>query len=408
LQNTAPSDIVVGIDASRNRSGGAIRHLVGILGSGDPRAHGVKEVHVWSYDALLRALPNANWLVKHSPKDLKGSLLRQAWWQRRSLANEARVHGVDIVLNTDAGTISRVHPAVTMSRDMTQYEPGEMRRYRKLSWSWLRNAALRHVQAWSLRDADGVIFLTQYAAKVIQRSTGPLPRVAVIPHGVGSGFRRARTSVGFVGRGRPAQCLYVSQADVYKHQWHVVRAVADLRRRGHDVVLVLAGGGAGPAQKRLDEEIARSDPAGAFVKQVGAVAPDRLPTLLADSDIFVFASSCENMPNTLVEGMAAGLPIASSDRGPMPEVLRDGGTYFDPEDPVSIASAIETLLVDHQIRTQLAKRAMELSREYSWERCAMETWAFLRETLAAVGGRPSTSAPQASRTMARTWMAERT
>ena len=35
------------------------------------------------------------------------------------------------------------------------------------------------------------------------------------------------------------------------------------------------------------------------------------------------------MPNTLVEAMASGLPIACSDRGPMPEVLGDGGVLFD-------------------------------------------------------------------------------
>ena len=112
------------------------------------------------------------------------------------------------------------------------------------------------------------------------------------------------------------------------------------------------------------------------------VAAEKLPELLAESDLFIFASSCENMPNTLVEGMASGLPIACSDRGPMPEVLRDGGTYFDPTDPASIASAIEKLLVDTELRATFARRAAELSREYSWERCARETWAFLRKTYA--------------------------
>ena len=58
--------------------------------------------------------------------------------------------------------------------------------------------------------------------------------------------------------------------------------------------------------------------------------------VLKRAHLFVFASSCENMPNTLVEAMASGLPIACSDRGPMPEILRDGGTYFDPENEVTI------------------------------------------------------------------------
>ena len=377
--------LIVGIDASRNRSGGAKGHLVGILGSADPRLHGISEVHVWSYDALLDALPDAPWLVRHSPRMLARSLLYQAWWQYRHLPEEARAARCDIMLYTDAGTVGRFHPCVVMSRDMLSYEPGEMSRY-GFSRAWLRLWLLRHVQASSMRMADGVVFLTNYAARVIQRVTGPLGRVAVIPHGVGEQFRG-------VGGGRdggdvlpaPVRCLYVSNADLYKHQWHVVRAIAALRRKGLDVVLALAGGGHGPAEERLDAEITRVDPGRAFVDSVGFVQPADLPVLLKGADIFVFASSCENMPNTLLEGMAAGLPIACSDRGPMPEVLGDGGVYFDPEDPDSVATAIEELLVNHRARRAKARRASEIASQFSWSRCANETWRFLRSTAEARG-----------------------
>lgn len=375
--------IVVGIDASRNRSGGAKVHLVGILGSGDPREHGISKVHVWSYDALLDALPDAEWLVKHSPPALKGSLLKQALWQRRQLPIEARVQGCAILLNTDAGTVCRFRPAVVMSRDMLSYEPGEMRRY-WLSRMWVRLFALRYVQVWSLKQAEGAIFLTQYAARVIQKMTGPLPRVAIIPHGVGSAFRDA-------SRRRPwpedtsatIRCLYVSPIELYKHQWVVVRAIDLLRQRGRNVSLVLAGGGEGRPKRLLEKELARTDPRGEFVSILGFVQPEELPRLLADSDLFVFASSCENMPNTLVEGMASGLPIACASRGPMPEVLKDGGVYFDPEDAESTASAIEKLLVNPELRTAVARRAVELSKTFSWQHCAAETWKFLRETYVA-------------------------
>jgi glycosyltransferase involved in cell wall biosynthesis len=76
--------------------------------------------------------------------------------------------------------------------------------------------------------------------------------------------------------------------------------------------------------------------------------------------------------------MAGGLPIACSDRGPMPEVLRDGGTYFDPEDSASIADAVAGIIGDAGVRETIARRAKELSAGYSWARCAGETWTFLR------------------------------
>lgn len=373
--------VVVGIDASRNRSGGAKGHLAGILRDSDPREHGIDEVHVWSYATLLGALPDRPWLVKHGHPALERPLPHQLWWQWRHLPGEARAAGCQVLLNTDAGSICRFRPAVVMSRDMLSYEPGEIDRFR--GKAWLRLWALRHVQNRSLRFADGAIFLTRYAAGVIQRFTGPLRRVAVVPHGVGDEFRGVARGRAWPAAGQPVRCLYVSNAAPYKHQWHVVRALADLRRRGFDLRLTLVGGGAGPAQERLDAELAQSDPRREFVTTIGFLPAERLPSVLAEADLFVFASSCENMPNTLVEAMAAGLPIACSNRGPMPEVLADGGVTFDPENPPSIAAAIERLVTDAELRERCAERAHQLAQQYSWARCGRETWQFLLETARA-------------------------
>jgi len=379
-----PAGITIGIDASRNRSGGAKVHLVGILGAADPREHGIDRVHVWSFDELLNTLPDAPWLVKHRPEALRGSLLKQAWWQRRHLPGEARRQGVDILLNTDAGTVCRFSPAVVMCRDMLSYEPGEMDRY-WFSKMWLRLFALKYVQAWSMRSAQGVIFLTEYAARVIQQMTGPLPRVAFIAHGVSPAFRTVGQRHWPDDGSRPVRALYVSQADLYKHQWVVVRAVAELRKRGCNITLQLAGGGDGRAQELLEAELTRSDPTREFVTVTGFVSRERLPALLGEADLFVFASSCENMPNTLVEGMAGGFPIACSNRGPMPEVLQDGGCYFDPENAASIAAAIQQLVDSPALRTSHAAKAAERSRAFSWERCSVETWQFLRQTFLQTG-----------------------
>ena len=369
--------IRVAIDASRNRSGGAKAHLVGILRDSDPREHGIEAVHVWSYKSLLAALPKRPWLVKHNPAALERGLAHQMWWQWRHLPREIAQAGCQVLLSTDAGSICRYSPSAVMSRDMLSYEPGEMQRY-GFSMARLRLLALKYVQNRSLRLAEGAIFLTRYAAKVIQENTGRLPRVSIIPHGVGDEFKAVTPRQDWPAPGGgPVECLYVSNAAMYKHQWHVVRAVTSLRRQGHDMRLRLVGGGSGRAQALLEAEIARSDPHGAFVRCEPFARPEHLPGILSQAHLFIFASSCENMPNTLVEAMAAGLPIACSNRGPMPEVLGDGGVTFDPEAPDSIAAAIEALLRDDDRRRDLAAQARRLAENYSWSRCGRETWQFL-------------------------------
>ena len=376
--------MILGINACRARSGGAVAHLNGILRKGDPAAHGIDSVHVWSYAKLLSALPDNSWLCKHRPAALERSLLRQLWWERFSLPKELATAGCSILLNLDAGSVCRFRPAVTMSRDMLSYEPGEIERY-GMGKARLRLIALRHVQNAALNAADGVVFLTRYAARVIQQSSGLLRNVAYVPHGVGEAFQSVEPSYEWPAGGeRPIRCIYVSNALPYKHQWSVVEAIAELRHRGFDLQLELVGGGEGSAQRRLEAQIAISDPHRAFVRQSDFVPQDALPEILARADLFIFASSCENMPNTLIEAMAAGMPIACSNRGPMPEVLEDGGVYFDPENSGSISAAIEHLIVEPDKRSWLAARAKALSRHYSWARCARETFSFVADTAVRV------------------------
>ncbi len=370
----------LGINASRARSGGAVAHLIGILGEINPADFGISEVHVWSYAKLLAALPETSWLVKHSPLELEHSLLKQMWWEKFSLPDELRESGCSILLNVDAGSVCHYQPSITMSRDMLSYEPGEVERY-GIGKERLRLIALRYVQNAALKSADGAIFLTHYAGKMIQKSCGKLENVAYVPHGVGAAFLdNENTQAWPVEAERPIRCLYVSNALPYKHQWHVIEAVACLRKRGLNIQLDLVGGGEGAAQKRLEMQITKSDPHHEFVTQHEFVPQNTLPRFLEKADLFVFASSCENMPNTLVEAMAAGLPIACSNRGPMPEVLEDGGVYFDPENPESIATSIEELITNPDKRSELVARTKKLSHQYSWRRCANETFAFIEHT----------------------------
>ena len=370
----------VGIDASRNRSGGAKAHLIGVLSECNPTQYNLKEVHVWAFRSLLDQLPDYPWLIKHNPVALEQSLVKQLWWQATIFAGEVKSTGCDILFTTDASTLCHFKPMVILSQDMLSYEPGVMR-YFGFGLARLRLLAILVLQNLAFKRAAGVIFLTRYAGKVIQHSCGLLPAVAYIPHGVDDVFKQTQALRSWPTMGvRPIRCIYVSNAEMYKHQWVVVEAISLLRKRGYDLTLTLVGGGTGLAQRLLQSAIEDSDNDGKFVEQMAFLPHTDLPALLADADLFVFASSCENMPVTLVEAMAVGLPIACSNRGPMQEVLVDGGVYFDPEDASSIALAVEQVIQKPELRIAIAQQAKVLSQQYNWKRCADETFTFIADT----------------------------
>jgi glycosyltransferase involved in cell wall biosynthesis len=364
----------VGIDASNLRAGGGLTHLVELLRHADPPRHGIEAVIVWSGAATLNRLPkDRRWLrLEHAP-DLDQSLPWRLAWRRFQLPPLARVH-CDLLFHPGGGRCS-FQPSVTMCQNMIPFQWREMRRYglRYLFW---RALALHFVLLNSFRKSDGVIFISDFAYERIGPKLSPHVRTDVIPHGVSDRFRLAPRGVNAEAELR---LLYTSIIDVYKHQWNVAEAVMRLRREGVPVSIDLVGPSHRRAIRKLNAVLARAGEERDAVRVRGEVSYEEAADFARNADAFVFASTCENLPNILLEAMAAGLPIACSNRRPMPDVLRDGGVYFDPEDAEDIARVLRQFVADPALRTAKAHRAFELASEFSWERCADRTFAFLAQ-----------------------------
>ena len=372
--------MILGIDASNIRVGGGVTHLVELLRAASPEQHGFELVIAWGGSKTLSRLSDSPWLRKVHLPVLDMSLPRRAAWQRFVLSRLAGAAGCDVLFVPGGSYVGDFHPVVTMSRNMLPFELHELARF---GWSslTLKLLLLRLTQSRTFRRADGLIFLTRYANDIVMRTVGRTMAVTtIIPHGIDDHFLlapREQRPISCYNSGRPFRIIYVSIVDVYKHQWFVADAVAKLRAAGLPVALSFIGPAYLPALKRLTRTLRRLDATGDFLRYEGPILHTELHARYAEADLCVFASSCENMPNILLEGMASGLPIASSNRGPMPEVLGDGGVYFDPEKADNIAKALSALIDSPELRAQVALKAFERAKSYSWRRCAGETLQFL-------------------------------
>lgn len=371
------SNLIVAIDASRIRSGGGVAHLIGILDIERIDVFDFKEIHVWSYRKLLDLIPDKPWLIKHHAKETEQSLVKQLIWQATKLPRAVRAAGCHILFAADASTVCRFEPMVALNQNMLPYDEGVLRLF-GLSRHRLQQSIIYLVQKSAFRFATASIFLTQHAASRVQHYTGPLQKTEIIPHGVGQVFKDTQPHRAWPSTtAQPIECLYVSPILEYKYQWVVVQAIKLLRERGHHLKLTLVGGGGKRALGMLNRQIEISDPKREFVTVLDFLAHEQIPQRIANADIFVFASGCETFGISLLEAMAVGVPIASSNRSSLPETLQDGGVYFDPRDYQSIADTIEQLINDSALRERLVQRAKALAEPYSWQRCATQTWRFI-------------------------------
>lgn len=374
----------VGIDASNIREGGGVTHLCELLAAAEPSRDGVSRVVVWGSRRTLDLLPERPWLTREWVSALDGGLVARVGWQHHRLHTAARGR-CDALFIPGGMYTGPWRPFVAMSRNLLPFDARERRRY---GWSAarLRLMLLARAQTFTFRRASGVIFLTEAARTRVEASTGPLDAsVAIIPHGVSERFRaepRKQEPIEAYSMDRPFRWLYVSSIDRYKHQWHVAEAVAALRARGMPVTLDLFGVAEPTAMRRLESVIQRLDNDGRFLFYRGPIRHEDLPAAYQAADGFVFASSCETFGQILVEAMASGLPIASSDRAVMPEMAGDACRYFDPERSETIADALAGLMTTPTLRDRNAWAAYERAKAYSWRRCAEQTFDFIVSTSA--------------------------
>jgi glycosyltransferase involved in cell wall biosynthesis len=375
----------LGIEGSNLREGGGVSHLVQLLADANPARHGISRVVVWGNQRLISQAPKRDWLDPVHEPLLDGSLPTRMYWSARVLPKLA-ARSCDVLFSPGGGYVGSVRPFVTMFRNALPFSPDERRRY-GMSRMRIRLLALRRIQDRSMSNAAGVIFLNQYARDLVGGAFGDgRVRSVVVPHGVDDRFRRMprpQRAISACSPERPFRLLYVSKIDVYKHQWAVAEAVTRLRRSGIAVTLDLVGPAYGPALRRLLHTLRRHDPLGDTVTYHGEVAPEDLAARYHGADAFVFASTCENLPNVLVEAMAAGLPIVCMRRPPMAEMLAEACAFFDDERPVTIATALAGFMKDETRRGVCAHLAYQRAQEYSWTRCADQTLAFLASVAAS-------------------------
>jgi len=368
---------VIGIDASRCRSGGAIAHLIGIISNLNNKDYNIKKIHIWSYNKLLNQIPNKDWLIKHCPKELDSNLISQVFWQFLKLPKELRVANCDILFTADAASVCFFQPQVVLSQDLLSYEPGILNLY-KFNIHKIRLYLIKYLQNSSFKRACGVIFLTNYAKNIIQNHIGILNDSIVIPHGVSANFQNIKSNRILPFDKFEYNCVYISNALIYKYQWTVIEAFELIRNEeGINIKLSLVGGINPEAKDLVENQLKKSDPKGDFVSLYPFLSQVEILSIINNSDVFIFASICEAFGITLLEGMSSGIPIACSNRSCLPELLEDGGVYFDPENPRDIANSVISLIKSNELKKKVSYNALHISSKYTWERCSKETFNYI-------------------------------
>jgi glycosyltransferase involved in cell wall biosynthesis len=240
----------------------------------------------------------------------------------------------------------------------------------------------------SVRRAERVIAVSQRTASDAVRLLGVDPaRMRVVPEAAAPGFGpRAEADLHALSARlglslAPRQYgLFVGTLEPRKNVPLLLEAFG-LVRRHLDVQLVVVGG-----RGWLDETIVAARARSAVESAahfVGILGEEELAVLYSHAGVFVLPSLYEGFGLPVLEAMACGGPVISSNAGPLPEVAGDAAVLMAPEDPEAWARAMLTVLTDPGLAEELRQRGFVRARSFSWERAALATRDVYREALLA-------------------------
>ena len=317
------------------------------------------------------------------------------WWQRplgppgpsrRRVANGARLlawyllatrrqvgrEGIDVfhsacaVGPVDPGCahVMTVHDATLWTMD-SPYGAADRLFHRVFSLLAARRAAAVIVPSRTARDAVADVYGVDRA------------RLHVVPHGVPPAFRpipaveRERV-LAELGIGQP-YVLFVGAEPPRKNLPRLVEAFArSTEARGDRHTLLVLAGPPEPRDHRVEVTAAKHGVANR-VRRLGAMDVGHLRALYAGACCLAYVSLCEGFGLPIVEAMACGAPVLTSNGSSLAEVAGDAALLVDPSRVGEIANGLSMLLEDRALACRLAERGLARSRAFSWRRTAEDT-----------------------------------
>jgi glycosyltransferase involved in cell wall biosynthesis len=298
------------------------------------------------------------------------------WWDQVSLPRELRKHGVDVLFNPKYSVpLTGDYPRAWVCHGLDWYVmPWASRYIDRLSHRFLVPRYARHAAA--------IIAVSEVTREqLIEFLKVPAERIAAIYSGIGDEFRVQQSSevLAAVRERYKLPERYVLYAGAIYPPKNFRRLVQAYARVGPElgVSLVIAGG----TNRFLSADELKEPERlglGEWVKWAGWIEPNMMPAFYQMAQALLLPSLFESFGLPILEAMASGCPVVTSNCYGSREMAGNAAVLVDPLSVESIADGIRTVLSGQQVRQELIDRGRGRAQAFTWARCASQILAVLQ------------------------------
>lgn len=233
------------------------------------------------------------------------------------------------------------------------------------------------------KRASAIITISEFTKQELLDVYGqPQGKLIVVPNTQELDFKpntEAKAEVAKIFGITQPYYFFVGRIEHKKNVLNIMRAFVANKQILPETHLVLAGA-PGNAFAEVKDEIEKNN-LQERIHLLSWIPQPQIIILMAGALAFVFPSRYEGFGIPILEAFASGTPVITSNRGACAEVAGETALLVDPEDVNQIAKAMELLAVDNKKRQMFIAAGIEKSKNFSWNKTAIQTWKIINEVV---------------------------
>lgn len=305
-------------------------------------------------------------------------------WEQFALPKAAAKEGCDILhCTSNTGPLKSSVPLITILHDIIYLESVSILKKGGTWYQKIGNMYRRFVVPTVVRRSKRVVTVSNFEKERIRNFMNLDGNLVAIYNGVGNHFKKI-TDQKLLDEAKQRYQLpdkfffFLGNTDPKKNTPNVLKAFAEFNEQSSEKYkLVMLDYDESELQnilKAIGHPEIRTD-----IHLTGYVNNLDLPAILSQCKVFLYPSLRESFGIPILEGMACGVPVITSNTSSMPEVAGDAALLVDPAKPEEITNAIHQMLNNPELMDEYAQKGIERAKQFSWKNMAIEYLKLYKE-----------------------------
>ncbi len=227
----------------------------------------------------------------------------------------------------------------------------------------------------ALKKCDKIIAVSEFTKNELIKYFSVNPdKISVVHHGVDFNlFKPGSRSRDFIQKYNLPEryLLFVGNIEKRKNLFNIIKSFEKINKKDKDLHLVLTGknGYGGEEIRKCIQE----SPCVRNIIELDYIAPNQLPQFYWNAELFFFPSYYEGFGMPILEALACGCPVITSNTSSIPEASEEAVLYVDPFNVDDIVSKTSLLLNNSKLKKYLIQKGLSHVKKFSWENTAQKT-----------------------------------